>query len=1396
MPFLDWVNKNQAKDTSREVPYHLLKREAVYGNVAIAANNLLIQGDNLLALKALLPLYAGRVKCIFIDPPYNTQSAFEHYDDRLEHSQWLSMMYPRLVLLQDLLAEDGSIWVTIDDNEAHYLKVLMDEVFGRSSFVANIFWQKNHTRENRTDVSTVHDHVLLYAKNRGAWKSVRNMLPASDNQLERFTNPDNDPRGVWASLPAHAKAEKGRRQEQFFTVTTPSGRKIDPPPGRCWLYTEPRFQEMVADNRIWFGVDGNNAPRVKKFLSEVQAGLVPSTLWLYDEVGSNGHAKAEVVRLFPDQVPFSTPKPEALLRRVLHIATNPSDLILDSFLGSGTTAAVAHKMGRHYIGIEMGEHARTHCVPRLENVIAGEQGGISEAVGWKGGGGFSFLTLSEPAFDKHGRLNPAVKFPTLAAYVWHMETGDPGRQAFDTPFLGLHDGKAYFLLYNGILGDRRPAGGNVLTSSILAHLRELCSAPVPFVVYGETARLGPARLAAESVAFKQIPYDNDALAALVGFIKHCRTAPVAQAWQAAMATQGRQSETYHKIFPDIPCVCLRVPTGGGKTLLAAHAVAQVGKALKDTDTPIALWLTPSDTIRSQTLDALSDVRHPYRQALAHYVGDNLRVADLENLQTVGTGDVGKACIIVVATIQSLNVSDTSKRNVYAFFEDLQEHFRDLPPALATGLEKVTSADLASQPFLTEKDIGRVKWSVANWIHLHRPLVIVDEAHNNRTDRFFKTLGRLNPACIVELTATPVAGNNVLYHVSAQELRAEQMIKLPIVLAEHPEGWCECLRDAILTRDRLETVAQKETDYMRPIALIQAMPKGGEATVDVVKQHLIEQEKIPAEQIAITTGSQKELDGINLFDPGCPVRYVITVEALKEGWDCSFAYVLASLQSVNSAKDVEQLLGRVLRMPYARDRSQAPLNKAYAHIVAENFAEAASNLKDRLVQNMGFERLDTAALIVPQQPLPLAGGFGTSPDMLTTKAAGVPECHIELPEVPETEHWPAELKAQVQIHATSQGATLVLKGNVDSETLKQAEAFSTVKLPAKAKEKVAQQFANHRAMRQAMKAPAQLGLTFAPIPQLCLALDGYLEVVEKNTLAELGDWSLLDAPVQLDNFAIHETVNLFEINIKGAKVSYKHTDAQQLKLNEVASHVSEQDLVRWLDTQVRQPYVSQLDLQAYLVKLLTHLVHPGGFRLTALVRARFQLADAIKSEVERLRLLSMKKGFQRRLFKMTVPTLAEVAQYSFTFDPSKYPARNLYHGSYEFNKHFYPVIHDLREKTGAGATAEEFRCAQAIDAHPNVKHWVRNIERQPQYAFWLPTSSDYFYPDFVAELEDGRALAVEYKGEPYKTNDDSKEKMQVGYQWEQSSEGRCLFLFAVADDAGRDVFKQVNDKLSG
>jgi len=505
MPFLDWVNKNQAKEATHEVPYHLLNLEQTFGDQRDAGRNMLIQGDNLLALKALIPFYAGQVKCIYIDPPYNTKSAFEHYDDKLEHSQWLSMMYPRLVLLRELLAEDGSIWVSIDDNEAHYLKVLMDEVFGRNSFVASNVWQKRYSRENREAIGDVHEYLVVYAKNPEQFKLRRNLVPITEDQARVYRNPNSDPRGRWRPVPMTAQ-EGHATPEQFYEVVTPGGARHRPPSGRCWGVSKATYERLLAEGRIYFGRNGNGQPNIIRYLSEVP-GVTPWTWWPSVEVGHTDESKKEIHALFGKIAAFDSPKPERLMQRVLHIATNPGELVLDSFLGSGTTAAVAHKMGRRYIGIEMGTHARTHCAPRLQKVVEGEQGGVSEAVGWQGGGGFSFYTLGDAAFDENGRLSPSVRFKTLAAYVWMLETDKPTQQAFESPLIGVHEGKAYFLLYNGILGDRRPDGGNVLTNAVLAHLRDLQPADTSAVVYGETSRLGPARLAAEGVTFKQIPYD-------------------------------------------------------------------------------------------------------------------------------------------------------------------------------------------------------------------------------------------------------------------------------------------------------------------------------------------------------------------------------------------------------------------------------------------------------------------------------------------------------------------------------------------------------------------------------------------------------------------------------------------------------------------------------------------------------------------------------------------------------------------------------------------------------------------------------------------------------------------------------------------------------------------------
>lgn len=502
MPILHWLNKDQAVTAAQKSTYRLLEEvpELSYGEAD--NENLLIQGDNLEALKSLIPFYAGKVKCIFIDPPYNTQSAFEHYDDNLEHSKWLSMMYPRLELLRELLSEDGSIWITIDDHEAHYLKVMCDEVFGRKNFLNSIIWRKNYApKSSAKHFSEDHDFVFVYAKNSDTW--IPNLMPRTEKQNKAYKNPDNDPRGPWRPNNLAARNFYGAGT---YSITCPSGRVVEgPPAGSYWRYSEKKFKELDEDNRIWWGKDGNNIPAPKIFLSEVKQGVVPQTIWSYEEVGHTQEAKKETVVLLKEDV-FDTPKPERLIQRVLHLATNPNDLVLDSFLGSGTTAAVAHKMNRRYIGIEMGEHAQTHCQTRLKKVVDGEQGGISKAVDWQGGGGFRFFKLGEAVFDEYGSLNSEIKFPTLAAHIWYLENKTPLQGQADSPLLGVNNGTAYYLLYNGILGDRRPQGGNVLTSAVLNELPDIQNQQ-KIVIYGESCRLGAARLQQANITFKQIPYD-------------------------------------------------------------------------------------------------------------------------------------------------------------------------------------------------------------------------------------------------------------------------------------------------------------------------------------------------------------------------------------------------------------------------------------------------------------------------------------------------------------------------------------------------------------------------------------------------------------------------------------------------------------------------------------------------------------------------------------------------------------------------------------------------------------------------------------------------------------------------------------------------------------------------
>ncbi|TCO76037.1 adenine-specific DNA-methyltransferase [Plasticicumulans lactativorans] len=385
-------------------------------------DNRLIFGDNLLALKALEHEFSGKVKCVFIDPPYNTGSAFTHYDDGLEHSIWLGLMRDRLEVIRRLMSDDGSLWITIDDNEAHYLKVMCDEIFGRANFISNVIWQKKFAPQaNSVWLSDSHDHVLLYAKNSGQWRPK--LLPRHEEANARYKNPDNDPRGPWMSDNFTISLTGGQRGAQYartgeseniYEIVTPGGRRILPAAGRCWRTTKPRYEELRADNRIWFGEDGNNVPRYKTFLAEAQDGIVAKTVWLREEVGDNQDAKREVAKFNSKDI-FSTPKPEKLIHRILHLSTSPGDIVLDSFAGSGTTGAVAHKMGRRWIMVELGQHCHTHIIPRLKKVIDGEdKGGVTESTAWQGGGGFRYYRVA-PSLIVNDRWGNAVVNPEYNA---------------------------------------------------------------------------------------------------------------------------------------------------------------------------------------------------------------------------------------------------------------------------------------------------------------------------------------------------------------------------------------------------------------------------------------------------------------------------------------------------------------------------------------------------------------------------------------------------------------------------------------------------------------------------------------------------------------------------------------------------------------------------------------------------------------------------------------------------------------------------------------------------------------------------------------------------------------------------------------------------------------------
>jgi len=890
-------------------------------------------------------------------------------------------------------------------------------------------------------------------------------------------------------------------------------------------------------------------------------------------------------------------------------------------------------------------------------------------------------------------------------------------------------------------------------------------------------------------------YQQRAVDVLQSFLSKCQDNNVEEAYRLALEEQELPEFEYRDHgFKQVPYVCLRIPTGGGKTVLGSYAVDVAAKSLLDTETPITLWLVPSITIREQTVEALKKPTHPYRQKLDEAFKRQVLVLDIDEVTQIRPQDLENKAIVIISTLANLRVTDTSGRKIYAYHENFEPHFAKIPanhPSM-DRLEKVSEDDVQENG-LSTSEVGKIKYSFANLLAVHRPILIVDEAHNARTALTFETLQRVHPAAIIELTATPNTsknnGSNVLFHVSAAELKAEEMIKLPVMLTEH-QNWEDAIQDAVITRNKLANDAQKDEDYIRPIALFQAENKNGEVTVDVLKAHLIEQLKIDEDKIAVATGNQRELDGLDLFSPSCKIEYIITIEALKEGWDCPFAYVFCSVKQVSSSKDAEQLLGRVLRMPYAKRRLIEDLNRAYAHLSTSKFSKAAQELTDKLIA-MGFEEMEVAAFLREATP---SIHDPDQPDLFGGDGKPVPPKPIQKSVVVETETTPdlscltdAEKKQITMSHDPETDTTVVkvtgeVSTNIEnalSKHVKNGKNTATFK----------QNVRIHNQSLEAEKAPSEKGIPFGSLPYLCMQDQGELDLIESEVFLHAHGWDLLNFPAELKNFNLHETSNSFSIDIDGKEVTYGISKQQNvITFNQGFLDVTEQDLVGWLDRELKQPDIVQSQLIAFLSRIVKNLLQQPNMTLTALVRNKFPLARAIRDLIRLYRKQAQKSAYQETLFSDD-SSVCLSDQFMYEFNPSGYPSRPPYYsGKYKFQKHYFPqgLIEDLK------ASGEEYECAKAIDSLPEIKHWIRNLVRRDQASFWLPLAHNKFYPDFVCELEDGRMLVVEYKGEAYVSNDDSAEKRMVGDLWAKLSNGKCLFIMAVEQErtTGRDVRQQI------
>jgi len=831
--------------------------------------------------------------------------------------------------------------------------------------------------------------------------------------------------------------------------------------------------------------------------------------------------------------------------------------------------------------------------------------------------------------------------------------------------------------------------------------------------------------------------------------------------------------------PDTPYFCLRVPTGGGKTWLAAKSVALINTHLLRTEHSVILWLVPSKPIREQTLKALKDRGHPYSAAL-HEAGA-VTVLDLEEAKSVTRATLDSSTTIIVATRQAFQVENEESRKVYQSSGALMHHFDNLSPAQRDELLTEGEGDRRTTPY-----------SLANVLRLRRPFVVVDEAHNSRTELAFDMLARFRPSGVMELTATPDltrTPSNVLHSVSAAELKAEEMIKLPVVLETEPD-WQQCLADALARRDALQKLADEErragAPYLRPLVLIQAEPRrAGVETLDVerVRSELIANHGIPASEIAVATGEEKGLEHIDaeyrlgIADPACPVKFVITQKALAEGWDCPFAYILVSMASLSSATAVEQLLGRVLRQPGASQRRAKALNQSYAFVVSRNFAETANALRDRLVSGAGFERREVREFVAAAQPdqarLDLQGHAGRVVVHAVT---------VLLPEKPDLLRVPKPVRDKVHWDDAGQTLTITAPLTVDETLALQASvaddaAAAAIAGAAEESRTTAIEF---------FHTPAELGERLR-VPQLALRVQGELQLFDDSEVLDY-PWELSTddaAPTADELAALGAGLKVAEggeidVDAQSGKVVSRFLPELQRDLG-LAYQPEHWDAVRlaaWLCRNLPEPSLTHASKQAFVAQWLAELLRREGFTLARANLQKFLLRDLLEARIRELRKQAVGRAYQQTLFgEGAEDRVAVTDEHAFEFHPQAYAPSRDYDGRFghfDFRKHFYGRIGDFDSK-------EEFDCACQLDTwaqQGRIRFWVRNLVRREGCSFFLQKADGRFYPDFLCRLpakdkEPGPVLAVEYKGADRWAG--AEDDRLIGDLWAKLSDGRCRFV---------------------